>query len=537
MTSVKRVTDIYPGPNGLQDSLSFRPWHITRYKGGIYLNATDGEHGYALWRYDGNSASLVEQLAPGEVGGYPQWFAEYRGDLYFSAGRNDVGRELFRFDGSAVTLVADIVPGADGSGDPSGLVVVNDVLYFVAETPDQGEELWRFDGNSATLVADLYPGEDSGVRNCCSRFRDEVVFSGRSNSEQGWEPWAFDGTAPRLLADINPDGDSDNTILSSAVFEDTFYFRADDGTHGPELWSYDGDSVALVEDFIPGETGSNPYWFTVFDSRLYFAAIGALGRTLHRYDGTDIEIAAGWPEDPRHLRVFDSKLYFAGGSIVSGVSRELWEFDGTTSLLVKDINQRPASNGGTLPSFPNGLTPTGDGLIVSAVGGDPDDAYGPLGRALYFTASDGLHGFELWRLSHERRLQIDVVVAAEDFDKFWEWPIDRTETLAREVVVATFLTEGDEQRLIQRGRQTIGNILRGTGELHASVSVTDETRSLAVTSVFFDAISGELLAAGSNVIRSNSKEDAAMLESRAAELAKGLTLKQVRSMSISNAKH
>lgn len=93
---------------------------------------------------------------------------------------------------------------------------------------------------------------------------------------------------------------------------------------------------------------------------------------------TDIN-PSGQGFDPRSLTVFNNAIYFSGNDGLNGY--ELWKYDGSTTSLVADINPgvRSDSPGRTIPnsSSPGNLT-----------GFD---------NALYFRASDGDHGSELWK--------------------------------------------------------------------------------------------------------------------------------------------
>jgi ELWxxDGT repeat protein len=154
----------------------------------------------------------------------------------------------------------------------------------------------------------------------------------------GRELWRSDGTeeGTELVEDLNLGGSSSPSNLTT--FGDTLFLSADDGAHGRELWRSDGTETGtrLVKDIDPGEHDSQPTGLTAFAGTLFFGA----GDKVH--------------------------------------GRDLWRSDGTRhgTKLVDDINQHHSRRHGS--SRPNRLTGIGD--------------------TLFFSADDGTHGRELWKL-------------------------------------------------------------------------------------------------------------------------------------------
>ena len=169
----------------------------------------------------------------------------------------------------------------------------------------------------------------------------------------GFELWRTDGTEAGtvLVKDIRPGPLSSVAARSnlslanfvSARAGDVVFFPASDGAHGLELWRTDGTEAGtfLLRDIRPGlASGLDPVFVR---DPFTFAAVGGL-------------------------------LYFLAADTDHGT--ELWRSDGTEAgtFLVKDI-------------FPGLFGSNSFGRLESA----------GAGGALYFTAHDGAHGFELWR--------------------------------------------------------------------------------------------------------------------------------------------
>lgn len=152
-----------------------------------------------------------------------------------------------------------------------------------------------------------------------------------------------------------------------------------------------GEDPAMVADIAPGNMGSVPEHYYVFQGKLYFAANdgwwgpGAHGTELWVYDGTnppemvaDINphlddfggIGSSYPRD---FVEFNGKLYFSAsdGDCPDCHGTELWVYDGENPpALVADI--QPGNYGSYVAD-----------LVVFK-------------NKLYFKANDGIHGDELW---------------------------------------------------------------------------------------------------------------------------------------------
>lgn len=213
----------------------------------------------------------------------------------------------------------------------------------------------------------------------------QLFFAGR-DAEHGIELWASDGTeaGTRLVLDIHPG--------ATGSFPERFvgvggiaYFAADDGTHGEELWRSDGtaDGTWMVRDIMPGQAESDTWNLIELNGILLFNADdGVAASELWRSDGTKrgtYLVKDLWP-GPEHggpqkmLRVGDL-VYFVAMDETHG--KELWVTDGTRAgtRRVTDINPGPADS-----VFCRRAQP-----LVE------------LGGEVFFSADDGVHGYELWK--------------------------------------------------------------------------------------------------------------------------------------------
>ena len=434
--------------------------------GKLIFKATDGVHGSELWQYDPktNVSSMVADINPGSSGSDMRDPVIFQNKLYFRAYESSTGRELWVYDGiNAPSLVFE---GRSGSfsGYPEYMYEFNNKLYFQAHDESGDEELWSYDGNTAEEVAELNPTGYSGARNF-KEFNNKLYFMA-SDGVHGYELWQFDGVnTPSMVADI--DASSGSYPQGLTVFKNKLYYFADDGTHGTELWVYDGSSTpSMVQDLDPG-TGSSGYdQIIAYQDAIYFRGDdGVSGSQLWSFDGaqftlkkrirvqtadsnfafpinynglfyfvaedSDASFDSGlWQFNGtsaptkietfakiQHLTVFNGVLYFAADDGINGV--ELWQFDGTNTQLVHDLNPTgssdilgmivynnmlylsaadSATNGQELWQYDGTNAPT----LVHEF--DTRDYYGGyledfeiVNNILYFRARNEANGMELWQ--------------------------------------------------------------------------------------------------------------------------------------------
>ena len=108
----------------------------------LYFRADDGTNGWELWRTNGTTTTLVQDIHTGADSSNPYGFTALGDYLYFQADDGTNGYELWRTNGTTTTLVQDIRTGADGSY-PYGFTALGDYLYFRADDGTNGAELWR----------------------------------------------------------------------------------------------------------------------------------------------------------------------------------------------------------------------------------------------------------------------------------------------------------------------------------------------------------------------------------------------------------
>src|SRR5215212_7766429 len=282
-------------------------------------------------------------------------------------------------------LVEDIYPGKTGS-EPNWLVDFKGSLLFGANHPRFGEELWRSNGTKpgTKLVKDIDPGPlvirkmektetGSSAPDSVLRTKKWIYFQA-TTVKYGDELWKSDGTkwGTKLVKDIVPGpGTSDPEDIVSTAPRTTF-FRAWDKKHGEELWKTDGTEkgTKLVKDINTVKGNSNP---------------NDKGDALTR--SAEVE----------KLYVVGKTLYFRASDGKHGV--ELWKSHGTNKgpRLVKHIT--PAAPAPINTACKDRKSCVGSSWVddITVVGKTA------AGRRIYFTATDGKHGLELWKSDGTRK--------------------------------------------------------------------------------------------------------------------------------------
>jgi ELWxxDGT repeat protein len=276
-------------------------------------------------------------------------------------------------------LVEDIYPGETGS-EPNHLVDFKRRLLFAANHPDFGEELWKSQGKAGNtkIVQDIDPGPlviiEVEKTETGSSAPDKLLVTKKwlyfaaTTAKTGEEIFKSNGTngGTKIVKDIVPGPDSSGAEDFVSTGPKKTFFRAWDADHGEELWKTDGTTrgTVLVKDI---NLDTPP---------------GA------RCQQGECGIPKGWSH-PDSMVAMGKSVYFAADDGKHGV--ELWKSDGSAkgTKLVKDINTTPGNS-----------NPNDDSAINQSA--EVEKLY-VSGKTLYFRATDGQNGVELWKTDGTER--------------------------------------------------------------------------------------------------------------------------------------
>ena len=410
-----------------QDNEDYHYWAATG--SFLYFEADDG-HGFALWRTDGSTLSLIERpptsyafnlkvfgnavLYLKSANGAPQywrtdgttagtyalkngagqpityssnyWYANIliSGGMIYFIGSDGGPLKLWRSNGTptGATAIASSLPGASATFDGILFCVFpNGTIFFEGPSipSNTGYGLWSFDGTNVTFLANMKYGNASLLATQAGSYA--VLGS-------GGELWRSDGTigGTYVLGTTNGSDGYHNwpmTALGTSVLMGGY-----DTTYGNELWKTDGTvaNTGLLKDVQASTWGSYPYRLKRVPGGIVFWADSSAATDPYTPRGQEIWFSDGTEAGTQRLLADGHFTYsepVSCGSLVyfdhetDGNGDELWTTNGTAAGTSMLADLYPGTSGG----YANGSSPRSMLCI--------DDH-------LFFQARDA-DGWALWR--------------------------------------------------------------------------------------------------------------------------------------------
>jgi len=411
----------------------------------LYFSADDGIHGRELWEYNGTDIPELHNLNEKiniqyeplriEVGSDPANFLEFNGKLYFSAEDSIYGNELWQYD-SENFHVFDLWESR--SSFPVDLIEYNNKMYFCSKTQNNGNRLWVSDGTGtpSEIVGDYSISTRNGIPTLVT-FNNKIYFY--SVKDDVFNIWEFNGTdAPKRILEIAQTAQDEfskhsyildifefnnklysiiseygigtsmweyngvetpiklitfteyfatNTTIQKAVFQDNLYFTINNGKNSNSLWMFNGNTPPTKQFGDISLRIGTIYNVLYFKNKLYFTSINEEGAGFWVYNGSgdpvplnEVVEQSNSFKNTRYVKntlVYNETMYFSTILLSGPNHEEIWSFDGVSApqkLFYIDIQENDDDKDLSINNF----TVFKDNV--------------------YFTADDGKHGNELWKI-------------------------------------------------------------------------------------------------------------------------------------------
>lgn len=313
--------------------------------------------------------------------------------LYFSANDQIYGRELWQlrpYD-TFPQRITDIIPlGASSlKAEGKSICKMDSTLYFSARDTADNYELWSLKNGVVKKVKEIYPGIEGSDPNHMIVYEGRLYFSAKSPN-YGYELHSYDPILDTVMMvyDLAPGSASSNPQNLTLGNYRRLYLTADDGALGRELYTYSflDTQIHLIADLMPGSQ-SGVYGLIVSTG----VTLYLVGRQphcgwemfysyqlsgFHIYQRSDLNTGTANGINPvltntehQHMVYFKYGIYYEGYDRNSGAYHLIRGNENNINQII-------------FPTNPNGNSEVGEVVVYN--------------YKIFFTATDGVHGKELW---------------------------------------------------------------------------------------------------------------------------------------------
>ena len=359
--------------------------------GKLFFRAYNGATGSELYVWNGIQTLLVADQRPGNPLGSqlndpgPKNLFAWGNQVYYTFDDGTSGWEIYRSDGSTIQLIDELDPGAGDGVYPDQFSWVDGgpgTLYFGTWIPSTVDtsgwppvftsaiyKTTGFPGLNTTV--DIDPAATANLYNPAvtdfALYGSNLMMQGETDSlaipgsigvDSGRELLQFNGTNVVLAADINPgSGDSSCQYFTNAAGK--LYMYADDGIIGRELFLWDGATATGIDLNTAGN--SFPGGFFAHNNLCFFGAdvntqaTGDIDTELCIHDGNPLN----FPTTVNLQQNVNATAGDGSGMSISQQSANFVVIDATRVAFVArtGTSKQKTSGGGPAP----GDHPTGVG--------------------------------------------------------------------------------------------------------------------------------------------------------------------------------
>lgn len=358
----------------------------------LYFTAIKPDIGYELWSSDGthDGTKLIHDINPGMAGSNPSNLMEIPPWIFFMAADGAYGRQLWRID-PATHIIARVTKVFDEKnyGMLRDFFVWGKKLYFLAKDSSGALALWKTDGSEegTAPIVSLSSIETAKTPDVQRKLSSDFFFFSTRSSWGKEYLWRSDGTAEGTLPVRNShDGLVETLPLFWVENRGILYLSAYESDTGAELWRSDGTARGTyrIKDINPGIGGSDLFLKAICGNIIFFSATdGIHGQELWKTDGT--EVGTVMVKDIRQGPSGSMMNRSSKTAICAGKRLFFSASDGNLGLELWE------SNGTSLG------THLVKDFVPGASSSNPDN-FTLAGNIIYFTITDPVHGMSLWGL-------------------------------------------------------------------------------------------------------------------------------------------
>ncbi|WP_196893247.1 T9SS type A sorting domain-containing protein [Aureivirga marina] len=351
----------------------------------FYFLSLNPNSGDVLWKSDGTTQGtmLVKNITENETSLSHLNGTNLNGEILFlspASNVSEIGFDLWKTNGTEEgTILLKSFPQSDFTNRNIALKTFNNEVYFYANDGIYGNEIWKSDGTmeGTVLVKDHFSDENQDIF-ISDFYVDELnnqlfFFGNTSNPEDFKTLWTTDGTEEGTHEFSNKLKIKTTSIFFT--FNGKTVFSAYSDLNGYELWELHENPEeisVLFESKVNAD--SEPNFQFDLEDKIYFTAnqkpnekkLFYFDASENKIEETELQIGN------KNVKLNDDYFSLVNHEIYG---REIWKtnFENNSSSLLKDIYSGTASS------------VTSDNELIVWNGN------------LYFSADDGISGFQLWK--------------------------------------------------------------------------------------------------------------------------------------------
>lgn len=372
--------------------------------GKVFAAGFDPTNGTEVWVSDGSVAGtrMIVDLNPGAAPGiFSNILVPYLDGVVYPGISTATGIEPYFTNGAAPVLLHDINPN-NASSIGSNFMVDGNTVYFAAQSSvDQtfGAQLWKSTAPGAattTRVARINPYTQPSF-GAMIPFANKLFFTA-NQPLIATDLWSSDGTEPGTTMVTSKTGQSLAELRGLAVANNTLFF-----TTANALWRTDGTAAGTVS--AANLNQARP--LVGIGNVLFTIAGGGSSNTAYAYTQANGAVSLGLANGPNATM---SGIPFGNNAIVhmsNGLSYGVYVTDGTAGNTTElaALGDGPVMMGGSVYFARYSASPAlmktdgtpGGTTVVKAMTGGPIPPLVVVGGTMYFRASGGTDGEELWK--------------------------------------------------------------------------------------------------------------------------------------------